>query len=282
MTALRHMGVNVLAVVALLLVAAAAQAAPSKAEGPPSNSVAGKGSGEPAASAAPATGTKVPSDEAADKGEGETASAAGDSGSTPAPTTTPLSLRAPKPLSLRPKPASHGWWYQALAIGVVAVAGLWLYRRRRDTAKRPVHASLQVVARSRIGVRSELLIVDVGGRKWLLGVTPTSIRRLGRVDPSPCRSTEEEQDDAAPSSSRRKFGDALGQVERRLARYSQEGAQSVEASSQRAAGDAPPAAPRDTARPSAPRNTARPPQAKAESSQGGRQARGLLRLARKS
>jgi flagellar biogenesis protein FliO len=96
-----------------------------------------------------------------------------------APTTqTPLQVRPSKPLALEssPKGASVGW--KLLGMVLVAGAGFWLWKRRPSRPSPLVVPELAILRRTRLGVRSELVLVDLDGQRILLGVTPHSVQNL--------------------------------------------------------------------------------------------------------
>ena len=95
----------------------------------------------------------------------------------PAPAGTPLVVRAAHPMELQPEPPVSRLGFKLAAGLVVVGGGLWAWKRRRaaPAAKR---RSLTITARKAIGVRSELLVVEIDGHSLLLGVTPGSIQRL--------------------------------------------------------------------------------------------------------
>jgi flagellar protein FliO/FliZ len=72
----------------------------------------------------------------------------------------------------------------ALGLSVMALlAAVALYVKKRH-AKDPVRAAsqLRVVSSTRVGPRATLVLADVAGRKLLLGVTDSSVRRLAWLD----------------------------------------------------------------------------------------------------
>lgn len=101
------------------------------------------------------------------------------------PAETKLALRPSTPLALDAPPASTGAGWKLAAFTVVAVGGVWLWKQK---AKRPVdHAvsQLRVLQRTTIGVRSELLLVEIEGQRMLVGVTPSSMQTLFLFPESP-------------------------------------------------------------------------------------------------
>ncbi len=91
---------------------------------------------------------------------------------------TPLQVRAAKPLALEPAPSTSGWVWKLLAVSGAVGLGAWLWSRR---VVRPVDASvpeLRILGRTSAGLRCELLLVELGDQRLLLGVTPHSIQNL--------------------------------------------------------------------------------------------------------
>ena len=98
------------------------------------------------------------------------------------PTATPLQLRATHPLELAQDPVSnYAAWKLAAALAVMA-AGAYALKKHNDK-NRPTETirSLQVLKKLSIGVRTELIVVDVDGQRLLLGVTPSSIQTLASL-----------------------------------------------------------------------------------------------------
>jgi flagellar biogenesis protein FliO len=95
---------------------------------------------------------------------------------------TPLTLRPSKPLELAREPVSTtgmGWKLGALALVLGVVA---FYSRRKLSSKRIDDTQLTIVRRATVGFRSELIVVNVEGQRFLLGVTPQSIQSLALLD----------------------------------------------------------------------------------------------------
>ncbi len=101
---------------------------------------------------------------------------------------TPLELRPQRPLETAPAQSGSSAWMKIGLCGLVAAGAFLLYRRKRGV---PVAAgpSLRVAARTAIGVRSELIVVDVDGQRLLLGVTPSSVRTLSILTGEPASAT---------------------------------------------------------------------------------------------
>lgn len=101
----------------------------------------------------------------------------------PAPVTAPAPT-AGTPLSLRPAPSPLGTGGGAGSLGpqlalaaLIGAAGLWAWKRRARR-KDAAYAAPKILARTAVGVRSELLVVEVDGQTMLIGVTPQSIQRI--------------------------------------------------------------------------------------------------------
>jgi flagellar protein FliO/FliZ len=97
--------------------------------------------------------------------------------------TTPLALRPSQPtvalrLSDESSNSSLGWKLVALMLVIGAV----VYGLRRRTAPRPTSTDLVIARRASLGLRSELIVVNVDGQRLLLGVTPHSIHTLAVLD----------------------------------------------------------------------------------------------------
>jgi flagellar protein FliO/FliZ len=95
-----------------------------------------------------------------------------------------------------------------LAFGLVVVLALipaaaWLMRRS-GLAPRGSNAGLRVVAQLPLGPRDRVVIIEVGDRRWMLGVGAAGITRLGTLPPG---ETPAGTDAAPPGSGR--FADLL-------------------------------------------------------------------------
>ena len=91
-----------------------------------------------------------------------------------------------------------------LLVGLVLVVALipaaaWLLRRAGLTQPAST-AGLRVVAQLPLGPRDRLVIIEVADRRWMLGVSPSGIRRLGTL---PAGS----EGDAPPPAQERGFSD---------------------------------------------------------------------------
>jgi flagellar protein FliO/FliZ len=82
-----------------------------------------------------------------------------------------------------------------IAVALVVLAGLvlWLLRRMQVKGAWPgASRRIQVLETRALGPRHRLVLVRVGGREWLLGVSPSEIRAVDGW-----RSQEGPSDDAA-------------------------------------------------------------------------------------
>jgi flagellar biogenesis protein FliO len=95
--------------------------------------------------------------------------------------TTPLALRPSKALQLSQEPQGPGLGWKVVSI-VAILGGAAFYLRKRAAPKRLDDTGLTIVRRAAIGLRSELLVVNVEGQRLLLGVTPHSIQNLAILD----------------------------------------------------------------------------------------------------
>ncbi len=86
-----------------------------------------------------------------------------------------LALRPTKPIELAP-PSGTGMGYKLLFAG--AVAGFIVYAVRRRTKEVATTPRLRVTARVTVGLRTELLVVEVDAESFLLGVGPSGVQRL--------------------------------------------------------------------------------------------------------
>jgi flagellar biogenesis protein FliO len=159
----------------------------ARAGGPPSEPVR-----EP--NEAPASATPAParaSEPAADPVTGSSAAA--------------LPTRPSKPLELMAPPSSTPWPYKALFGALVCAGGVAAWTKRR---KRVVGAAasqeLRVVSRTATGLRGEIAVVEAGGMRILVGITPQTMTMLavlpderadasgaGLSEPPPTRTTAE-------------------------------------------------------------------------------------------
>jgi flagellar biogenesis protein FliO len=123
----------------------------------------------------------------------------------PAPSApTPLQMRPGKPLSLEPAPAHSSLLWKLLAMAVVIAGGLFVWKRRTGPLAASPSVQMNIVRRVPVGVRSELLIIEVEGQRMLLGVTPHGIQNLYIVP-----DTDAEEVGGALSAPGRTVADAI-------------------------------------------------------------------------
>ena len=97
-------------------------------------------------------------------------------------TTTPLAARPnppAKPIALAPASEGLGVGYKLLAI--VAIGGavaLYLKKKRGARTAAAAPSKIDILARAGIGVRSQLVVVEVEGTRLLVGMTPSTIQTL--------------------------------------------------------------------------------------------------------
>jgi flagellar biogenesis protein FliO len=91
---------------------------------------------------------------------------------------TSLGLRPTKSLDLAQESPSSGFGWKLGAVILFGAVGVWVWRKKAPTASVVDVPSLRILKRSSIGVRSELLVIEMDGQRLLLGVTPSSIQNL--------------------------------------------------------------------------------------------------------
>jgi flagellar biogenesis protein FliO len=116
-----------------------------------------------------------------------------------ATTATGLPVRPTKTLTFEPATTGTGSAWKLGIFAVLAAGGLWVWKQRgKKTPGQEQAAQLHVLRRTTIGVRSELLLLELEGQRLLIGVTPSSMQTLYLLpDTSPDESAAE-----APSERR--------------------------------------------------------------------------------
>ena len=79
-------------------------------------------------------------------------------------------------------------------LGFLVVAALWLIRRVGGAQWVGSRKSMKVVGSLPLGQRERVVLIEVAGQQWLLGVTPGQISLLHRFD-EPAIGVAEEGDD---------------------------------------------------------------------------------------
>jgi len=91
----------------------------------------------------------------------------------------PLALRPASPLTLASEPASTPWIYKLAFGAAILAAGFVLWKRRRTPgAKRAPGNAIRVLGKTAMGLRGELALVEVGGMRLVVGITPSSMQTL--------------------------------------------------------------------------------------------------------
>jgi hypothetical protein len=97
-------------------------------------------------------------------------------------TATPLPVRPSRPLVMAAERGYEGGgWKVLLGFAGLGLAFM-LWKRRVPVSTLATGCEIQVVTRASLGGRSELLVVDVGGQRMLLGVTSGSVQYLAAID----------------------------------------------------------------------------------------------------
>ncbi|MDO9021146.1 MAG: flagellar biosynthetic protein FliO [Myxococcales bacterium] len=97
-------------------------------------------------------------------------------------TATPLPVRPSRPLVMAAERGYEGGgWKVLLGFAGLGLAFM-LWKRRAPVSSLATGCEIQVVTRASLGGRSELLVVDVGGQRMLLGVTSGSVQYLAAID----------------------------------------------------------------------------------------------------
>jgi len=187
--------------------AGASQAAPQGSGAPWWSRHAKPGTAPPAAVAS-SSAAAAPAPEAPPAAATPAASA---SPSTPEPaaSATPLATRptAPKPLNFASDSSSTPWHYKVGAgVVVAAAAALYMRNKKRQKATKKKPARIDILARQSVGVRSDLLVVEVEGQRLFLGMTPHAIQTLMVLEDAPVEaSDDEESTDVVETSSTKKM-----------------------------------------------------------------------------
>jgi flagellar biogenesis protein FliO len=82
-------------------------------------------------------------------------------------------------LSLEPAPSGPGAVWKLAGFAVLAAGGYWAWKQRaKKNGTLGEQAQLHILRRTAIGVRSELVLLELEGQKLLIGVTPSSMQTL--------------------------------------------------------------------------------------------------------
>ena len=129
------------------------------------------------------------------------------------PAGLPLALRpaSPTALTLAAEPAPAPWPYKLLFGAAVlgACAIVWKKRRSLASKLKASETPVRILGKTSMGLRGELALVEVGGMRLLVGVTPSSMQTLAVLPDDYAEAAEEaasradaEPERAAPRESR--------------------------------------------------------------------------------
>jgi flagellar biogenesis protein FliO len=115
-----------------------------------------------------------------------------------------LSQRGKARAELGTKSEGPSSWRSALLVllvGGLGGAALYMKKRRQAPSAVKLPANLRVVASTRLTAKAQAIVADVGGRRILLGVTDSSVRRLAWLDENSALAAdpETEEGDSVPS-----------------------------------------------------------------------------------
>lgn len=115
---------------------------------------------------------------------------------------TPLSVRPSRPIELAPEPPRTRYGAVFVILALALGGGLFWYRRKAGPRVTAPRRTITVSARKALGMRSELLVVEIDGHGLLLGVTPGAIQRLAVLpsleaeEPAPAEAEAAVEDEA--------------------------------------------------------------------------------------
>lgn len=104
-----------------------------------------------------------------------------------------LPTRPSHPIELAPASGSTSWSFRLLLVALVAAAGFAFWKRRNT--KQAGSAELphvRVLGRSSVSMRGEVALIEAGGTRLVIGVTPSSITTLAVLPDAPEAETAEE------------------------------------------------------------------------------------------
>ena len=182
-------GALVASVIAMTLTATAATVHAGETPAPAADTTAA-----PVASAAPAAPPVAPA-------------VAPSAAAAPAPSAaTPLTLHsaapAPKPLTLAPTNDGMGIGTKLLLVlGIGAGVAFYLKKKKAARPGAVVPAKIDILARTSIGVRSQLVVIEVEGTRLLVGMTQSAIQTLAVLDTPEGNGVPAEDHETAPAPS---------------------------------------------------------------------------------
>jgi flagellar protein FliO/FliZ len=113
---------------------------------------------------------------------------------------TPLQLRGSASAATEEPvaPSTIGWKLATMA--AIAAGGAFYLKRKQASNVAPARA-IRVVSRVAVGVRTELVVVEVDGQRLLLGITPASVQRLASLGDEPVAPERGADDNASSAAS---------------------------------------------------------------------------------
>ena len=118
-------------------------------------------------------------------------------------------LRSKAPQAVASAPTTSPWRLGALGAVVAGLGAAALFQRRRRTSlARAVRSDLTVMSAVRVGNKAQVVVVNVGGRKLLLGVTEAEVSRLAWLEGEIEASGIDTEEDALASAAQGALGDS--------------------------------------------------------------------------
>ena len=90
-------------------------------------------------------------------------------------------MRPNRALNLAPASSGREDWKLIVGVGGLAV-GIFIWKRRSDAASSSSGPELKIVRRAPLQHHGELLVVEVGGQRMLLGATSNSVQHLATLE----------------------------------------------------------------------------------------------------
>lgn len=104
----------------------------------------------------------------------------------PAAEEKPLVLRESKAEApAQSSPSTTTTLLKGLGVAGVAIAAFALFKRKKIQGTKSSGVEVKIVGRTALGMRTEVCVVDVGGERLVLGVTPTTVTTLSILQDAP-------------------------------------------------------------------------------------------------
>lgn len=106
----------------------------------------------------------------------------------PAAEDKPLALRESKTAEApaASAPSTTMTLLKGLGVAGIAIAGFMVFKRKKMQGPgRASGVDVKIVGRTALGMRTEICVVDVGGERLVLGVTPTTVTTLSILQDAP-------------------------------------------------------------------------------------------------